>query len=74
MTPEQLAVLKEVAERATEKHPHPEGCRCMRDFERAFRPATCKALLEEVERLTKAVKDLDHDLNATIKAYKEEQA
>jgi hypothetical protein len=41
MTTEQLAALKEVAERAAEKRPHPEGCRCMRDFERAFRPTTC---------------------------------
>jgi hypothetical protein len=39
----------------------------------AFDPSTCLALLEEVKRLTKAVKDLDHDLNATIKAYEEQE-
>jgi hypothetical protein len=42
-------------------------------FHAKFTPTTCLALLEEVERLTKAVKDLDHDLNATIKAYEEER-
>lgn len=39
----------------------------------AFDPTTCLALLEEVERLTQTVKDLDHDLNATIKAYEEQE-
>lgn len=51
MTTEQLAALKEVAEKAAETLPHPEGCRCMRDFERAFRPATCAELVGELTRL-----------------------
>jgi hypothetical protein len=48
MTSEQLAALKEVAEEAIENY-----AAYGQKFERKFQPATCLALLEEVERLTR---------------------
>jgi hypothetical protein len=61
MTPttEQLAALKEVAELAAEKIPHPKGCDCMAQFNRRFTPTKCKELVEEVERLTAENERLD---------------
>jgi hypothetical protein len=53
MNIEQLTALRKIAEKAAEKTLHSEGCQCVRDFERAFRPAMCKELVEEVERLTR---------------------
>jgi hypothetical protein len=56
MTTEQLAALKEVAEKASFTE-HVEGChdcaKITRQFRREFNPTTCLELLEEVERLTK---------------------
>jgi hypothetical protein len=74
MTTEQLAALKEVAEQV--KGPFQSALHEVmwrEEFRQRFDPTTCLELLGEVERLTKAVKDLDHDLNATIKAYEEQE-
>jgi uncharacterized protein YjiS (DUF1127 family) len=54
MTTEQLAALKEIAEKASITE-HVEGChdcaKITRQFRREFNPTTCLELLEEVERL-----------------------
>jgi hypothetical protein len=56
MTTEQLAALKEVAEKALNVGAAItswEVTAAMENFKSAFRPATCLELLEEVERLQK---------------------
>lgn len=74
MTTEQLAALKKIADRAIPPFWNAQSEELfVRQFKEAFHPAACKELLEEVERLTNAVEDLDHDLNATIKAYEEQE-
>jgi 2-keto-4-pentenoate hydratase len=61
LTPEQLAALRPIAEKArtASQHLKESGERAslvektaIREFTVAFDPATCLALLEEVERLT----------------------
>jgi hypothetical protein len=61
MTPEQLAALKEVAEKVADPDlvwGTPESVKAQDAFRSAFTPTTCLALLEEVERLTREVADL----------------
>lgn len=54
LTTEKLAELLAIAEKAAEPNPHPSGCRCMKEFEREFRPASVAALVREVIRLREA--------------------
>jgi hypothetical protein len=53
MTTEQLAALKEVAEKAKEEQVDdcPDCQDIAKKFRNLFTPTTCLALLEEVERL-----------------------
>jgi hypothetical protein len=58
LTTEQLAALKEVAEKAVNigvAKTSWEITAAVENFKSAFRPATCLALLEQVERLTTVV-------------------
>lgn len=60
MTPEQLAALREVAERAIPPFWNAQSEELFtRLFKEKFYPAACKELIEEVERLTKEIADYE---------------
>jgi hypothetical protein len=62
MTTEQLAALKEVAEKAIDAPNAPnwlEHDAAIENFRAEWTPANCKALLEEVERLTKHLESIN---------------
>jgi hypothetical protein len=68
MTTEQLAALKEVAENAIDANLNApnwfEYQAAIENFRAEWTPVKCKALLEEVERLTDKVTDLRKTLAA----------